>query len=46
LVLLAAALWLLLAVLGGGRRLDQPGDFRKMDRIYHNPLIGRWALEL
>jgi hypothetical protein len=45
-VLLAAALWWLLAVLGGGGRLDHPCDIRNMNRIYHIPIIGKWALEL
>src|SRR6185436_20473140 len=46
LVLLATALWLLLAVLGSGGRLNNPCEVRNMDRFYHTSLIGRPALEL
>jgi len=46
LLLLAAALRLLLAVLGRGGRLNQSGDVWKMNPFYHISLIGMPASKL
>ena len=46
LVLLLTALGLLLAVPGGGGRLDQPRDVGKMNRFYHIPTHRQVSLEL
>jgi hypothetical protein len=45
-LLLPTPLRLLLAVLRREGRFDKPSDVLCMDRFYHNPLIGRQALEL